>query len=228
MVANILRTIIWIQYKERFLLKKGLHWKTVAWVYTGPSFTNQGFNSLWVSTDDDNIAEHAEKGQANVHRRASYTATDEATSLTAIQEFLQYHPEVSIVCLVQCTSPFVKVKYLREGVKKILSDYDSVFSVTRRHNLRWTEGNDTKPQNFDPSNRPRRQDWGGDLCENGMFYFTRVSLIHQGLLQGGRCGYVEIPTEDSLEIDTPLDIIIAQEWLHYNKRQSVSILGYEN
>ncbi|XP_066979149.1 N-acylneuraminate cytidylyltransferase A isoform X2 [Macrobrachium rosenbergii] len=177
------------------------------------------FDSIWVSTDDDKIAEYAEKGQANVHRRASYTATDEATSLIAVQEFLQYHPEFTHVCLVQCTSPFIKAKYLREGVKKILGEYDSVFSVTRRHNLRWTEGNNTKPQNFDPSHRPRRQDWGGDLCENGMFYFTRVSLINQGLLQGGRCGYVEIPTEDSLEIDTPLDIIIAQEWLDYHKKQ---------
>ncbi|KAK7074931.1 hypothetical protein SK128_027588 [Halocaridina rubra] len=144
------------------------------------------FTSLWVSTDDDEIAECAKKGGAQVHIRAAYTATDEASSVCAVQEYLHYHPDVAVVCLVQCTSPFIKKKYLREAIKKIHNGYDAVFSVTRRHNLRWTEGDETKPQNFDPSHRPRRQDWGGELSENGMFYCCRIDLIHQGLLQGGR------------------------------------------
>jgi len=39
--------------------------------------------------------------------------------------------------------------------------------------------------NFDPKKRPRRQDWDGELVENGMFYFARSWLIDEGLLQGG-------------------------------------------
>lgn len=42
----------------------------------------------------------------------------------------------------------------------------------------------TKPLNLDPVNRPRRQDWDGELCENGSLYFTTRDLIlNQGLLQ---------------------------------------------
>lgn len=42
----------------------------------------------------------------------------------------------------------------------------------------------TKPFNLDPANRPRRQDWSGELCENGSFYFTtRDLIINKGLLQ---------------------------------------------
>lgn len=42
----------------------------------------------------------------------------------------------------------------------------------------------TKPFNLDPANRPRRQDWNGELCENGSFYFTtRDLIINKGLLQ---------------------------------------------
>lgn len=45
-------------------------------------------------------------------------------------------------------------------------------------------GEVTKPLNLDPTNRPRRQDWGGELCENGSFYFTTTDLIiKEGLLQ---------------------------------------------
>jgi len=40
--------------------------------------------------------------------------------------------------------------------------------------------------NFNPKKRPRRQDWAGELVENGMFYFTRRHLIHNGVIQGGR------------------------------------------
>ena len=36
--------------------------------------------------------------------------------------------------------------------------------------------------NFNPGRRPRRQDWKGDLVENGMFYFARRSLVEVCLL----------------------------------------------
>lgn len=42
----------------------------------------------------------------------------------------------------------------------------------------------TRPLNLDPLNRPRRQDWDGELCENGSFYFsTRHCIMNEGLLQ---------------------------------------------
>ncbi|CAG2054539.1 unnamed protein product [Timema podura] len=67
-----------------------------------------------------------------------------------------------------------------------------------------------EPLNFDPSHRPRRQDWPGELVENGMFYFMTCQLAQQGLLQGGRCGVVEIPKNCSIEIDTPFDLELAR------------------
>lgn len=71
----------------------------------------------------------------------------------------------------------------------------------------------TRPLNFDPVRRPRRQDWKGDLVENGMFYFAKRQLLEtQGLLQGGRkCTYVEVDAKLSLEIDSSLDLALAQQ-----------------
>ena len=31
--------------------------------------------------------------------------------------------------------------------------------------------------NYDPAKRPRRQDWDGELIENGAFYFTTKEVI---------------------------------------------------
>ena len=64
----------------------------------------------------------------------------------------------------------------------------------------------TSPLNFDPGNRPRRQDWSGDLVENGMFYFARRELvIEHGVLQGGCCLLGQWPlSQDLLRFCPPL------------------------
>ncbi|KAI5620696.1 N-acylneuraminate cytidylyltransferase A isoform X1 [Silurus asotus] len=83
------------------------------------------------------------------------------------------------------TSKMMKMK------KMTKHGYDSVFSVVRRHHFRWKEkkkGEATEPLNLNPSRRPRRQDWNGELCENGSFYFATKDLINKGLLQVGH-GY---------------------------------------
>ncbi|KAB7498754.1 N-acylneuraminate cytidylyltransferase, partial [Armadillidium nasatum] len=174
------------------------------------------FSSIFVSTDCDKIESLAKEEEAFVHRRADYTATDEASSVLAVQEFLQYHNDIENICLVQCTSPFLKESYLKEGFALFTnnSEWDSVFSVTRRRILRWSEDLPSKPLNFDIRNRPRRQTFSGDLCENGMFYFAKRSFIDEGLLQGGRCCFVEISEEDSFDIDSPLDLFLAQQLIN--------------
>lgn len=43
-----------------------------------------------------------------------------------------------------------------------------------------------KGVNFAESERPRRQDWPGELVENGMFYFATADLVKDHRLQGGR------------------------------------------
>lgn len=62
--------------------------------------------------------------------------------------------------------------------------------MNRNWKLRWKQvDNSTQLSaiNFDPKNRPRRQDWDGELVETGMFYFMRRDLVEKdGLLQNDR------------------------------------------
>ncbi|XP_023714254.1 N-acylneuraminate cytidylyltransferase isoform X2 [Cryptotermes secundus] len=175
------------------------------------------FSSVWVSTDSTDIAEEANTAGAQVHWRSSESATDFAPSIVGVQDFCSFHPEVDVVALIQCTSPFLKAEFLAEAYSKMQDGkYDCVFSVTREYKLRWKKlpDGDVKPINFDPKKRPRRQDWDGELVENGMFYFATANLITYGLLQGGRCGTVDIPKEYSNEIDSPFDLQAAEAQLH--------------
>jgi len=175
------------------------------------------FDSIWVSTDHNAIAECALACGAKVYDRNKENATDTSTSISAVKEFIQAQKEVDVVCLIQCTSPFIQPDFLESGYKMVLQGYDSVFSITRDKKLRWSEMSESSgcctPSNFDPRNRPRRQDFKGEIVENGMFYFSRRNLIEDGVFQGGRCGYVEIPEEFSIEIDTPFDLAFAEQVL---------------
>ncbi|XP_053715817.1 N-acylneuraminate cytidylyltransferase A isoform X1 [Synchiropus splendidus] len=176
------------------------------------------FDSVWVSTDHDKIEEVAKACGAQVHRRSPEVSKDSSTSLDSIEEFLRAHPDIDIICNIQATSPCLHPYHLAEALALITEKgFDSVFSVVRRHHFRWQEiktGSDemTKALNLDPSNRPRRQDWDGELCENGSFYFTTKDLVmNQGMLQGGKVSYYEMLPEYSVDIDVDIDWPVAEQ-----------------
>ncbi|KAK7910018.1 hypothetical protein WMY93_014702 [Mugilogobius chulae] len=189
----------------------------IGWVLRA-AVESELFDSIWVSTDHDDIERVARSFGAKVHRRSPEVSKDSSTSLDSIQEFIRLNPEVDVVCHMQATSPCLHPFHLKGALEYItVKGYDSVFSVVRRHHFRWQEvhqGTDevTKPLNLDPSNRPRRQDWDGELCENGSFYFcTRELLQSQGLLQGGKVAYYEMRPEYSVDIDVDIDWPVAEQ-----------------
>ncbi|XP_039997437.1 N-acylneuraminate cytidylyltransferase A [Xiphias gladius] len=189
----------------------------IGWVLRSAADSNM-FDSVWVSTDHDEIEKVAKSWGAKVHRRSPEVSRDSSTSLETIQEFVRLNPEVDVICNIQATSPCLHPHHVKEALEMItLQGFDSVFSVVRRHQFRWQEvkqgsGEMTKPLNLDPANRPRRQDWDGELCENGSFYFTTKDLIvNEGLLQGGKVGYYEMLPEYSVDIDVDIDWPVAEQ-----------------
>ncbi|XP_051920313.1 N-acylneuraminate cytidylyltransferase A [Hippocampus zosterae] len=188
----------------------------IGWVIRA-AVDSELFDSVWVSTDHDKIEEVALAWGAQVHRRSPEVSRDSSSSLETMQEFIRLNPHVDIVCHIQATSPCLHPFHLKEALELItLHDYDSVFSVVRRHQFRWKEVKKgsrelTKAFNLDPSNRPRRQDWDGELCENGSFYINTRELIAQGHPQSGKVSYYEMLPEYSVDIDVDIDWPVAEQ-----------------
>uniref|UniRef100_G3MMH4 N-acylneuraminate cytidylyltransferase n=1 Tax=Amblyomma maculatum TaxID=34609 RepID=G3MMH4_AMBMU len=174
-------------------------------------------DEIWVSTDDQEIEDIAATESCSVVRRSEEFAQGDSPSVLAVHEFTREVPGIDVVALVQCTSPCLVPSYLDEAVNLVTSDkYDSVFSVTRDYKWRWTELSEdgtTRPLNFDPAQRLCRQEWAGEIVESGHFYVTRTEYIQDGLLQGGRCGYVELPQYLCHEVDTEDDFLIVEQKL---------------
>ena len=51
-----------------------------------------GFQSVWVSSDHDQILDVGSNHGAKVHRRSAQTSSDQSSSLDAILEFLETRP----------------------------------------------------------------------------------------------------------------------------------------
>ncbi|XP_035379659.1 N-acylneuraminate cytidylyltransferase-like [Electrophorus electricus] len=188
----------------------------IGWVIRA-AIDSDVFDSLWVSTDHDEIERVAKKWGAQVHRRSAEVSKDTTSSLETIQEFCRMNPEVDIICNIQATSPCLHPHHLIQAVEMVTKQgYDSVFSVDRRHHFRWQEvtkgeGTDTKALNLNPAKRPHHQDWAGELCENGSFYIATKKLIDEGVLQGGKMAYFEMPAKYSIDIDIDIDWPVAEQ-----------------
>ena len=183
----------------------------IAWVFKS-ALESGVFDEVWVSTDDEEIESVALALGALVHRRDPETATPEASTESAVHDFLFTH-SAEYICIAQATSPLTTADHFRQAHEKLIGGrYDSLVTVTRQHIFLWSE--DAEAVNYDPATRPRRQDWDGVLVENGAFYFTAVSAFKScGHRLGGRRVIFEMPAHCSVDLDEPEDLIVCEAML---------------
>lgn len=173
---------------------------------------------VYVSTDSLLIRDTVERYGSNkvkVIDRSPETATDEASTESAMLEFAK-QVEFNKIVLIQATSPLLETMHLDQGVALSAEKYiDSIISVVRQKRFLWREdGLFALPNNYDPLNRPRRQEHDGYLVENGAFYITtRERLLMSQCRVSGNIGFVEMPEATYFEIDEPSDWIIMEQLL---------------
>mgnify|MGYP001976747073 CR=1 FL=1 len=91
-----------------------------------------------------------------------------------------------------------------------MKDYDSVLSCVIDKKFTWKE--DGTALNYDINKRPRRQDYKGNLIENGAFYISTVTNITTTKNRiSGSVGIYKMPSHASVEIDEPLDWLVGEQ-----------------
>lgn len=175
---------------------------------------------VYIATDSKEIrraVEEFQKGEeevlfskAEVIGRSAESASDTASTEFAMLEFAEQY-DFDTIALIQATSPLLSAEDLNRGFECFMEkDTDSVLSVVPQKRFRWqqdSEGN-VQPMNYDVFHRPRRQDFTGDLVENGAFYITsRSGLMESRNRISGNIKAVEMSEDTFLEIDEPSDWI---------------------
>jgi len=182
-----------------------LHWTLSA------ALQSKHIDKVFVSSDSDEILRcAAELAHPKLHlsRRRPELAQDQTSTEAVMLDFAE-HEEFSRLVLIQATSPLTTTADLDDAIEHFeLQKADSLLSVTHEHRFRWAKADDgfVLATNYDPVHRPRRQDWAGELVENGAFYVcTKAGLVASGSRLHGRISHYVMPSHSAVEIDNPDD-----------------------
>ena len=174
------------------------------------------FNNIFVSTDDDEIAEIAKSLGAEVPFIRPKELSDDYTNTTdviahATKWAMSESIDASIVCCLYATSPFVLPADLEEAHKIITSEnWQYVFSASEFsspifRSFEQIENGGVKmfyPQHFET----RSQDLPQALYDAGMFYMARAEAWLQGLkIFDDHFFPLRIPSWRVQDIDMPED-----------------------
>ncbi|MCU0660827.1 MAG: acylneuraminate cytidylyltransferase [Myxococcota bacterium] len=174
---------------------------------------------VYVASEDEEIRAVAcelRHDKLMVIDRDPSTATDTASTESAMLDFASRH-SFDVLVLIQATSPLLEPGHLTAALTKYReSGCDSMLSVIREYRFRWEQGEGSlEPSNYDPRRRPRRQDWEGELVENGAFYVTtREALLETGCRLSGHIEAYEMPPSTAVEIDERSDWTRVEELLY--------------
>jgi len=169
-----------------------------------------------VATDCDQIADavkHMNINNVEVYRRSTDNAQDHSSTESVMLEFIEADDKLDgddTFILIQATSVFTTADDIIRGLDAIDDeDTDSVLSCIESKQFFWSH--EGKSLNYDYVQRPRRQDFNGQLIENGAFYINKVqSIVDKKNRLSGNIKPIIMPTYTSIELDEPEDWVIAE------------------
>lgn len=148
----------------------------------------------------------------NIFNRSQENSQDTSSTESVMLEFLnaKNFNDDDLLILIQATSPFTTSSHLSEAINRLQnSDADSLLSAVNSKRFYWDYNGNAI--NYDFKNRPRRQDFKGYLMENGAFYINSVKNIKQYHNRlSGKIEVFEMPEYTGLELDEPVDWVIAE------------------
>ena len=186
------------------------------------------FDTVHLSTDSENYAEIARAFGADVpFLRSEETASDTASSWDMVLEVLENYGRLGktfdTIMLLQPTSPLRTVEDIRQAYRLMEEKSASaVVSVCEaEHSPLWCN---TLPEDgclegfIPPSAKCRRQALEKYYRINGAVYVLTVSALRdwKGLEYGPDCYAYVMPQERSVDIDGPMDFLIAGALLRNN------------
>lgn len=170
-----------------------------------------------LATDSEKIWEVVDSYQfskVKKYKRTEKNASDSASTESVILEYLFSEDNIAedddIFILVQATSPLTQAEHFNNALKQyFIKGFDSMLTCVRVKRFFWQS--DGTPKNYNYKDRPRRQDFEGELMENGAFYINKVQNIkNSGNRLSGNIGIFEMPEYTSVEIDEEDDWLVAE------------------
>ena len=166
-------------------------------------------DSVYVSTDDEEIATvSANYGAKIIHRPpelANDTASSESALIHALKQLENQAINPELLVFLQCTSPIRSGVDIDKAIAKLKAEKaDSLLSVSPSHRFLWQEVEGVVQSiNYDYRHRPRRQDMNPQYMENGSIYLFKPWLLKEtGNRLGGKIALYVMSEMAAVEIDS--------------------------
>ena len=186
-------------------------------------------DKIVVATDSDDIEATVRSfgfDKVEIYRRSAENASDTASTESVMLEYIHAArlSEETVFMLVQATSPLTQTIHFQEALQLYSEgNYDSLLTCVVNKRFFWNKNG--TPRNYDYMNRPRRQNFDGELMENGAFYINTVkNILQSGNRLSGKIGIYEMPEYTAIEIDEPDDWTMLENLMrkHVLKTQPVT------
>ena len=169
------------------------------------------FDTVMVSTDDEEIAKVAREYDAEVpFMRSEKTSSDFASTADVLEEVIQEYKKLGfyfdmICCIYPCV-PFLSSKSLIEAYERFTENVDALMPVCKYPvPVEWALSiKDGLVDNFDPEGwKIRSQDLDPKYYDVGMFYYVRTErmLQYQSVRPPKTAAYI-IDESECQDIDT--------------------------
>lgn len=173
-------------------------------------------DSVWVSSDSDEILKVSEIFGANTIKRPEDISGDFATSEAGWKHAIQFIEQntgqsIDWVLAPQVTSPLREAKDIALAFTLASNgEHDSFFSCSIAEDLFFWQrdhNGSLDSVNYDWRNRKRRQDIPKQYIENGSFYLFQPDVLIKGNNRfGNKIGLVEMEFWKMFEIDSIEDL----------------------
>lgn len=178
-------------------------------------------DNICVTTDDDEIIKVVEDYGLKVpFKRPDYLATDTCGSNEVIQHAYQFYVQKGVhydaILLLQPTSPFRKVEFLKEAVALYDDSIDMVTSVKPAACNPYYDGFEEHPDGLlyiskGEGSIARRQNAPNVWQQNGSVYVINpISLMKKGLGGFTKIRKYAMDEIHSIDIDNPFDWKVAE------------------
>ena len=185
---------------------------------------NSKYNlDVFVSSDDDEILNTAQKFGAQIHKRDSNIADDKTTLDPVIYDCYIHtkqaeNKDYDLIITMQPTSPLLSSSSLDKAISKILDDktIDTIIAAKDATHLSWRSENNEFVPNY--SERVNRQYLTPEFTETGAFLITRASVISRGNRIGNNVDLALLSGGEEIDIDTYEDWSLCE---YYLKRKHI-------
>lgn len=171
-------------------------------------------NDIVVTSDDEDILDYASNFDVYLRKRPPELAKDDITLDPVVYDAVNYMEHIlmkkyDIVVTLQPTSPLLKPETLDKAIKYLIDkNLDTLIPVVDATHLYWKDENGKIVPDF--KERLNRQYLPKKYIETGAFLITKREFVKKNSRFGKRIDVFILNEIEGVDIDTPLDWLIAE------------------